>query len=215
VNIMSGFPTKTSAMSPEALFAVFANFNDHVEEPPAAPVEEAPPAIDETIQIRQEAWTEGYLAGRQEQRNEIPGAKLTAKLLTALDDLAATTAQEVDAAALTVADLLISTVISAVAEQWPANLLNRVRMVADRIKPALTVTPEFVLRDDDRTERRFADIDSLARALDEGIVGEDVTIRWHRGEATISRETLLKDLRDAAIPLSAGLVNEQNSGPPS
>jgi hypothetical protein len=212
---MSGFPTKTSAMTPEALFAVFANFNDQIDEPQAAPVEEAPPAIDETIQIREEAWTEGYLAGRQVQRNEIPDAKLTAKLLNALDKLAETTAEEVDAAALTVADLLINTVISVSSEEWPANLLNRVRMIADRIKPALTIAPEFVLRDDGGTERRFADIDSLSRALNEGVIGEDVTIRWHRGEATISRETLLKDLRDAAIPLSAGLVNEQISRHPS
>ena len=35
-------------------------------------------------------------------------------------------------------------------------------MVADRIKPALTVEPEFLLRDDSGTERRFGDIDSLS-----------------------------------------------------
>lgn len=202
-------------MTTDALFAVFANFNDPIDEPRAAPIEEAPPAVDETIQIRQEAWTEGYLAGRQRPSDEIPDATLTAKLLTALDDLAARTAQEVDAASLAVADLLISTVISVVSDEWPARLLSRVRMIADRIKPALTVAPEFVLRDDGGTERRFADIDSLSRALDQGVVGEDVTIRWHRGEATISREALLEDLREAVIPLSVGLVNEQTSRHPS
>ena len=71
------------------------------------------------------------------------------------------------------------------------------------------------LRDDGGTERRFADIDSLSRELDEGVVGEDVTIRWHRGEAMISREALLEDLREAVIPLSAGLVNEQIPTHPS
>jgi hypothetical protein len=212
---MQAFPGKIGTMTTDALFAVFANFNDPVDEPPAAPVEEALPAVDHTIQIRQEAWTEGYLAGRQEPGNQIADGKLTAKLLTALDDLAARTVQEVDAASLAVADLLISTVISVVSDEWPARLLNRVRMVADRIKPALTVAPEFILRDDGGTERRFADIDSLSRALDEGVVGEDVTIRWHRGEATISREALLEDLREAVIPLSAGLVNEQISRHPS
>jgi hypothetical protein len=202
-------------MTTDALFAVFANFNDQIDEPSPAPAEEAPPLFDQTIQIRQEAWTEGYLAGRQELGNEIADGRLTAKLLTALDDLTARTAQEVDAASLAVADLLISTVISVVSDDWPAKLLTRVRMIADRIKPALTVAPEFILRDDGGTERRFADIDSLSRALDEGVVGEDVTIRWHRGEATISREALLEDLRDAVIPLSAGLVNEQIPRHPS
>ena len=147
--------------------------------------------------------------------DESADGKLTAKLLTALDDLTAKTAQEIDAASLAVADLLINTVISVVCDEWPAKLLGRVRMIADRIKPALTVAPEFILRDDRGIERRFADIDSMARALDEGVVGEDVTIRWHRGEATISREALLEDLREAVIPLSAGLVNEQIPRHPS
>ena len=98
-----------------------------------------------------------------------------------------------------------------VSEDWPAKLLGRVRMIAERVKPALTVAPEFVLRDDGGTERRFADIYSLSRALDEGVVGEDVTIRWYRGEATISRATLLEDLRDAVMSLSASLVNEQDA----
>ncbi len=203
-------------MTTDALFAVFANFNDQIDEPPAPLVEEeAPPVFDETVQIRQEAWTEGYLAGRQEPGNEIADGKLTAKLLTALDDLTAKTTDAVDAASLAVADLLISTVISVVSDDWPAKLLGRVRMIADRVKPALIVAPEFVLRDDGGTERRFADIDSLSRALDEGVVGEDVTIRWHRGEAKISREALLEDLREAVIPLSAGLVNEQIPRHPS
>jgi hypothetical protein len=196
-------------MTTDALFAVFANFNDQIDEPPAAPVEEAPVAFDETSKIRLEAWTEGYLAGRQEPGHMSADGRLTAKLLTSLHDLTARTAQEVDAASLAVADLLISTVISVVSDDWPAKLLGRVRMIANRIKPALTVAPEFILTDDGGTERRFADIDSLSRAFDEGVVGEDVTIRWQRGEATISRAALLEDLREAAIPLSAGLVNEQ------
>ena len=153
--------------------------------------------------------------GAKNAGNEIADGKLTAKLLTALDDLTAKTTDAVDAASLAVAEVLISTVIAVASDDWPAKLLGRVRMIADRVKPALTVAPEFVLRDDGGTERRFADIDSLSRALDEGVVGEDVTIKWHRGEATISREALLEDLREAVIPLSAGLVNEQVPRHPS
>jgi hypothetical protein len=84
-------------------------------------------------------------------------------------------------------------------------------MIADRIKPALVVEPEFVLRDDGGAERRYGDISSLSRALEDGIIGEDVTIRWQRGEASISRKALLEDLREAVIPLSDGLVTEQNA----
>jgi hypothetical protein len=163
---------KVGTMTTDEMFAVFANFNDQADKPFPAPVEEAPPVVDETVQIRQEAWTEGYLAGRQELGTETVDGKLTAKLLTALDDLTVKTTDAVDAASLAVADLLINTVISVVSDDWPAKLLGRVRMIADRVKPALTVAPEFVLRDDGGTERRFADIDSLARALDDGVVGD-------------------------------------------
>ena len=42
-------PGKVGTMTTDALFAVFANFNDQIDEPPAAPVEEAPSAFDETV----------------------------------------------------------------------------------------------------------------------------------------------------------------------
>ena len=196
-------------MTTPAMFAVFADFNDHRDEPPP-PAEQEAPHFDEIGNIREQAWTEGYLTGRQELGSENSDGRLTAKLLTALSELDTKTESAVDAASLAVADLLINTVVAVIAEDWPAKLLGRVRMIADRIKPALTVAPEFVMRDDAGTERRFGDISSLSRALDEGIVGEDVTIRWLRGEATISRTTLLEDLREAVMPLSAGLVNERN-----
>jgi hypothetical protein len=192
------------------MFAVFANFNDHRDEPPP-PVEKEPPALDETIQIRAEAWTEGYLTGRKALGEGNGDRSLAAKLLTSFDDLAAKTDDAIDAASLAVADLLISTVIAVVSDDWPTKLLSRVRMIAERVKPALTVAPEFILRDDGGTERRFGDISSLSRALDEDIVGEEVTMKWHRGEATISRDALLEDLREAVIPLSAGLVIEQDA----
>jgi hypothetical protein len=195
-----------------AMFAVFADFNDPRDEPPPLPpMEEPPPAFDEIGQIREEAWTDGYLTGRQEPAGETTDNRLTAKLVTSLHELDATTASAVDAASLAVADLLVNTVIAVASEDWPRKLLSRVRVLADRIKPALTVEPEFLLRDDSGTERRFGDIASLARALDDGVVGEDVTIKWQRGQATISRTALLEDLREAVIPLSAGLVNEQNA----
>jgi hypothetical protein len=202
-------------MTSGAMFAVFADFNDHMDEPAPPPVEEAPPAFDEIGQIREEAWTGGYMTGRQELAGETGETHLTLKLVTALYELDARTTEAVDAASLVVADLLVNTVIAVASDDWPAKLLTRVRMIADRIKPALTVEPEFVLRDDGGIERRFGDISSLSRALDEGIVGEDVSIRWQRGEATISRKALLEDLREAVIPLSAGLVNEPSVRNPS
>ncbi len=197
-------------MTTGAMFAVFADFNDHAAEPPPSLIDEEAAHFDEIGGIREQAWTEGYLTGRQEQNGENSDANLTAKLLTALSDLDTKTGSIVDAASLAVADLLINTVVAVIAEDWPAKLLGRVRMIADRIKPALSVAPEYVMRDEAGAERRFGDLSSLSRALDDGIIGEDVTIRWLRGEATISRTTLLEDLREAVMPLSAGLVNEPN-----
>jgi len=132
------------------------------------------------------------------------GQEMTARLLTSVHDLSGSTSEAVDTAALIVADLLVNTVIAVTSDGWSARLLDRVRMVADRLKPALTVAPEFLLRDESGTVRHFNDITDLSRALDAGATGEDVTIRWQRGEATISRMALLEDLRDAIIPLSAG-----------
>ncbi|MEA2738431.1 MAG: hypothetical protein QOH05_1738, partial [Acetobacteraceae bacterium] len=127
-----------------------------------------------------------------------------------LHELASETAGAVDLASLTVADLLVNTVIAATSDNWSARLMDRVRMVADRIKPTLTVAPQFVLRDDHGAEQHFANISDLSQALDAGSTGQDVTIRWQRGEAMISRMALLDDLRDAIIPLSAGLADQQN-----
>jgi hypothetical protein len=203
-------------MTTNAMFAVFADFNDFRDEPPPQPMEEVSPAADEMIgQIREEAWTDGYLTGRHEPTGETADASLTAKLVTSLHELDARMAEAVDAASLVVAELLVNTVIMVASDEWTHKLLSRVRTVADRIKPALTVEPEFLLRDDSGTERRFGDITSLSRAVDDGLIGEEVTIKWQRGEATISRTGLLEDLREAVIPLSAGLINEQNARNPS
>ena len=68
-----------------------------------------------------------------------------------MHDLGAKAAEAADAASLVVADLLVTTVIAVASDEWPRKLLSRVRMVADRIKPALTVEPEFLLRDDSGT----------------------------------------------------------------
>ena len=101
-----------------------------------------------------------------------------------------------------VADLLVNTVIAVTSDDWSAKLMDRVRLVAERIKPALTVAPEFILRDDRGAIQHFGNISDLSRALEDGTAGEDVTIRWQRGEATISRSALLEDLREAIIPLA-------------
>ena len=198
-------------MTTDTPFAVFEDFNEPREDAPPPVVEDVPLLTDESGTIREEAWTDGYMTGRQE-RDSQPGApNLTAKLLTSVHDLGSKTAEAVDEASLVVADLLVNTVIQVTADEWPNRLMDRVRMIAGRIKPALTVAPEFVLRDDHGTAQSFGDISELSRALETGTTGEDVTIRWHRGEATISRAALLEDLRAAILPLSAGRVNDQNA----
>jgi hypothetical protein len=193
-------------MASDTVFAVFEDFNEIRDEPPAPPDEEASVPFDEIGGIRDAAWTEGYMTAREECGPRSEDSSLTAKLLTSVHELGATTSRAVDAAALAVADLLVSTVIAATADGWSARLLERVRIVAERIKPALTVAPEFVLRDDQGTEQSFADLLDLSRVLEAGCIGEDVTIRWQRGEATVSRMALLEDLREAIVPLSAGRI---------
>ena len=198
-------------MTTGTVFAVFADFNDPDEAPPAPPEEETAPAFDHTAEIREQAWTDGYLTGRQE-RDAAPGDRgLTAKLLTSVCELDASAAGAADEAALAVANLLVDAVIAATDDTWSARLMDRVRAVAERVRPALTVAPEFLLRDTAGTEHRFGNISQLSRALEEGTAGEDVTIRWHRGEATIGRSALLADLRDAIIPLSGGLTTDRNA----
>jgi hypothetical protein len=198
-------------MATDTMFAVFEDFNDERDEPSPPPPEEASVPFSEIGEIRDTAWTEGYMTGRQECGSQDNVTPLAARLVTSVHDLGATTLQAVDAAALAVADMLVNTVIAVTSEAWSARLLDRVRMVADRIKPALTVAPEFVLRDDDGTEQNFNDIAELSRVLEAGGAGQDVTIRWQRGEATISRMALLADLREAIIPLSAGRIIEQDA----
>ncbi len=198
-------------MTTDAIFAVFENFNEPRDEPPVLVPDEVSHPAEDAGEIRAAAWTDGYMTGRQEAGYHDGDQPLTAKLLTSLYELDAKTSESVDEASLAVADLLVNTVIAVTSDDWSGRLLERVRMVADRIKPALTVAPEFMLRDDSGRLQRFGDITELARALEAGNVGEGVTIRWYRGEATISRTALLEDLRQAIIPLSAGLVNEQSS----
>jgi hypothetical protein len=199
-------------MTTDTMFAVFEDFNEPRDDPPAPPAEEEPLPFGDIGGIREAAWTEGYLTGRQNSGTQDSDQPLTATLLTSVHELGTTTSEAVDAAALTVADLLVSTVITLTSDTWSTRLLDRVRMVADRIKPALTVAPEFILRDDHGTEQHFGDISDLSRVLESGCVGEDVTIRWQHGEAAISRTAFLEDIREAILPLSAGRVSEQHRG---
>jgi hypothetical protein len=199
-------------MTTNTMFAVFADFNEAKAEPAPPAPEEEHADLNDIGRLREEAWTDGYLAGRQEVGDGGDDRKLTSKLLTSLHDLDSKATEAVDAASLALADLLINTVIAVASDDWSGKLLGRVRMVADRIKPALAVAPEFLLRDDGGTERRFGDISDLSRALEDGAVAGDVTIRWQRGQATISRGALLEDLREAVVPLSAGLAATENTG---
>jgi hypothetical protein len=228
-------------MATNTIFTVFEDFNDPRDEPAPVADEDAPPSVGEIGEIRATAWTDGFMTGRQTMGRQTMGHQtpgnqtlgdqtlgdqtwghhesgvhdndrtLMAKLLTSVHDLESKTSEAVDAAALAVADLVVNTVMTVTSDNWSARLLDRVRTVADRIRPALTVAPEFVLRDVDGNMHHFSDISELSRALEAGGNGEDVTIRWHRGEATISRMAMLEDLRDAFIPLSAGRTDDQNS----
>jgi hypothetical protein len=201
-------------MTTDATFAVFEDFNDPRETLAPPPVEDTPSPFDELGEIREQAWTDGYLTGRQERDRHGNDGNSAARLLTSVHELDAKASEAVEAASLVVADLLVNAVIAATSENWSARLLDRVRAVADRIKPALTVTPEFVLRDDDGIAHSFGDISALSQALEAGNTGEVVTIRWHRGEAVISRTALLADLRDAIVPLSASQPNGQTARNP-
>jgi hypothetical protein len=198
-------------MTTETIFAVFEDFNEPRYEALSPAADEAPAPFDDIGQIREEAWTDGYLTGRQQAAIQDGDPASAAKLLTSVHALGASTSEAVDAASLIVADLLVDTIIAVTSGDWSARLMDRVRIVADRIKPALTVAPEFVLRDEAGAEHRFADISELSRAMENGAGAEDVSIRWQRGEATIGRTALLEDLRDAIIPLSAGRMNETHA----
>jgi hypothetical protein len=193
------------------LLAVFEDFNEPRDEPSAPSAEDVPPPADDIGETREIAWTEGYLTGRQQSGAGDSDQPLAAKLVTSIYELGAKTSEAVDAAALAVADLLVDTVITVASDAWSAQLLDRVRAVADRIKPAVAVAPEFVLRDAHGTVRQFGELSDLSRALEAGDTAEDVTIRWQRGEAIISRRAILEDLREAIIPLSAGRAHRQDA----
>ena len=194
---------------------IFADFNEPQAKPDAVPIEDLTEPMAEQAAIHDAAWTEGYLTGRRERVLQDDDRTLTAKLMTSVAELDAKAADAVDAASLAVADLLVSTVIAVTTDEWPARLMDRVRLAAEHIKPALTVAPDFILKDDQGALHHFENISELSRALEAGNTGEDVSIRWHRGEATISRTALLEDLRHAMAPLSAGLVNEQTVRSPT
>jgi hypothetical protein len=197
-------------MMTDTISAVFEDFNEPCDEPVPPPNEDESQAAAEIGEIRQMAWTEGYLMGCRINSTPSVGQPLAAKLLTSVHDLSRETALAVDAASLAVADLLIQAVIAVTSDDWSAQLMQRVRSVADRIRPALTIAPEYLLRDAHGTEQCFGEMADLARALEAG-TGEDVTIRWQRGEATIDRTAWLDELREAIVPLSGGNVIEQNA----
>jgi hypothetical protein len=197
------------------VLAIFEDFNEPSDQTPPPPVEEPPAGDIEIDRIRTEAWTEGFMTGRQGSATRDGDPVLTARLLTSVHELDNKASDAVAEAALIVADLLVNTVITVTSDEWAARLLERVRMVAERVKPALTIAPEFILHDAGGPGRRFGDMAALSHALEAGDTNQDVSIRWHHGEAMISREALLDDLREAIIPLSAGLTPAINHEQPS
>lgn len=202
-------------MTTDANYPVFEDFNEPRDEPAEPQAEDPVPSLADSRALHDEAWTDGYLAGRQERGAQGDDQNLAAKLVASVFELDAKASEAVQAASLAVADLMVNAVMAVTSDDWPARLMDRVRNLVERIKPALTVAPEFLLRDDQGVTHSFADISELSRALEAGKTGEDVSIRWQRGEATISRTALLEDLRQAIIPLSSSLVNEQNARCPT
>ena len=199
-------------MTTDVLTMIFADFNEPAPGPAEPAVEEVASAVDEINDIRQEAWTDGYLRGRLETTAHAGDQALAARLLTSVHELEAKASEAVEAASLAVADMLVNAFIAVASDDWSAKLPDRVRMVAERIKPAMGVAPEFVLRDEHGTMRHFGDLTELSRALESGGAVEDVTIQWQRGEATISRTALIENLRDAVLPLTASLNIQQSAG---
>ncbi len=186
-------------MANDSVMAIFANFNDITEAPPV--IAEAGPSQADLLDIRTEAWTDGFLAG---QRGGTAAPDRTASLLTAVHALKAAAEDASETAALSLADLFVKALLTATDESWSAMLGERVRKVAARIKPVLTNTPDYLIRDVHGEEHHFTDISALCRALDDGLPGNDVTISWQHGQAFIGREAFLHDLRDAFTPLSTG-----------
>jgi hypothetical protein len=193
------------------IFAVFEDFNEPRDEPPPPPpsssIEDMPLTPSD---VQSEAWTAGYLTRSAERSAESSDQKLAAKLLTSIYELDAKASDAGEAASLAVAELLVNTVIASTSDAWAARLLERVRLVAVRIRPALTMGVEFLLTDELGDVHCFHDVTEVSRLLDDGGAVKYVSIQWQRGEATMSQVELLQDIREAILPLSAGLVTEQH-----
>jgi hypothetical protein len=192
------------------MFAVFEDFNEIRDEPPPPPsssIEDMPLLPDD---VRSEAWTAGYLTGSAERSAGSSDQKLAAKLLTSIYELNTKVSDAGEAASLAVAELLVNTVIASTSDAWAKRLLERVRQVAVRIRPALTIGVKFLLTDELGDVHCFRDVTEFSRLLEDGGVVKYVSIQWQRGEATMSQVDLLEDIREAIIPLSAGLVAEQH-----
>ena len=192
-------------MTTDMIFAVFEDFNERWEESANPIVALEVPPLENS---HEEAWTAGFLAGRREYGPDSDVRSQTAKLVTSVFAMHEQIAASVDAAALAVADLLV---VAVAADDWPVRLVDRLRGISDRIKPALTGAPEYLLSDDGGVEHRFADAFGIEQALSSGDSCESISIRWQRGEATISRSALVEDLRRAIVPLSSGPSNQQHA----
>lgn len=200
-------------MATDTMCSVFTDFNElkDAPRPPLQAVEDAPIPFGEIGTIPEDAWTDGYLTGRHECGIRGGHQELAAKLLTAIYELDEKVSEAADAASLSVADLLVDTVLAVASDNWSATLLDRVRVVAKKARPALIVAPKFALRDDRGMEHCFGDLSELRQALEAGSIGEELSVHWQRGEATISRMALSKDLREAIIPILEDRISEQNA----
>ena len=61
-------------MTTATIFAVFEDFNDQGETLPVEQVEVVPAPQVDIGELREEAWTDGYMTGRQEREAITPGS---------------------------------------------------------------------------------------------------------------------------------------------
>ncbi len=192
-------------MATEIILTPFENFNDHKQ----CTVD----VIAETeIHCREKdeanSWTEGYLFGYRNNDTAIAARNMAASLVTLVSAMNERTPAEVEAASLAVADFLLLAITS---EDWPLRMPGRVKLVAEQLKPALGGTPEYILREEAGILHRFDSLSDLLFAVESGVSSDDVSIRWRRGEATISRSRFLADLRQAISPLQISRTTEDRT----
>ena len=198
--------TRQRQMQAGMLFAVFEDFNDGRDKAGPPAIEEKPAAPPENVS---ESWTEGYLAGYRAGSAANSEQELTAKLLASVYELSLNVSEASEAAALAVADMLINTIVAITSVNWSSCLPDRIRIVSNQIRPAMTLKSEIIIDDSLGDKHRLKDVSELSQILNSELICSDAVIQWQHGEAIISQATLLKDLGEILAPLSAEWIAEK------